>query len=185
MQVRALHYLHSNRIIHRDMKPQNILIGSGSIVKVGLTVFSHEETCTRHFLLFVALEFFQHLLLWFSYIIHRVKTSFNLIQFFCKHTSSMKALHKCLVHLFREIIFFFQSSLRKLYQNVCFKYSEDIFRNIWVGNVYSHVCYKAAKYLFVWVWKILRIEITSTFLWFYSHERGWEKKDSHEEMNFV
>ena len=32
--VRALHYLHSNRIIHRDMKPQNILVGRNGTVKL-------------------------------------------------------------------------------------------------------------------------------------------------------
>ncbi|XP_068652801.1 serine/threonine-protein kinase TIO-like [Aristolochia californica] len=32
--VRALYYLHKNRIIHRDMKPQNILIGAESTVKL-------------------------------------------------------------------------------------------------------------------------------------------------------
>lgn len=32
--VRALHYLHMNRIIHRDMKPQNILIGKNGAVKL-------------------------------------------------------------------------------------------------------------------------------------------------------
>ncbi|XP_072548891.1 serine/threonine-protein kinase 36 [Salminus brasiliensis] len=32
--VSALYYLHSNRILHRDMKPQNILLGKGGVVKL-------------------------------------------------------------------------------------------------------------------------------------------------------
>lgn len=32
--VQALNYLHTNRIIHRDMKPQNILIGANGCVKL-------------------------------------------------------------------------------------------------------------------------------------------------------
>ncbi|ERN10045.1 hypothetical protein AMTR_s00013p00250100 [Amborella trichopoda] len=43
--VRALYYLHSNRIIHRDMKPQNILIGAGSIVKLCDFGFARAMSC--------------------------------------------------------------------------------------------------------------------------------------------
>nr|XP_039258567.1 serine/threonine-protein kinase 36-like [Styela clava] len=32
--VSALYYLHSHRILHRDMKPQNVLIGKGGVVKL-------------------------------------------------------------------------------------------------------------------------------------------------------
>ncbi|XP_071499914.1 serine/threonine-protein kinase 36-like [Diadema antillarum] len=32
--VAALYYLHSHRILHRDMKPQNILLGKGGVVKL-------------------------------------------------------------------------------------------------------------------------------------------------------
>lgn len=32
--AQSLFYLHKNRIIHRDMKPQNILIGSDGVIKL-------------------------------------------------------------------------------------------------------------------------------------------------------
>lgn len=43
--VRALHYLHSNRIIHRDMKPQNILIGASGGVKLCDFGFARAMSC--------------------------------------------------------------------------------------------------------------------------------------------
>lgn len=43
--VRALHYLHSNRIIHRDMKPQNILIGPHGTIKLCDFGFARAMSC--------------------------------------------------------------------------------------------------------------------------------------------
>lgn len=43
--VRALHYLHSNRIIHRDMKPQNILIGRNGAIKLCDFGFARAMSC--------------------------------------------------------------------------------------------------------------------------------------------
>eukprot|EP00392_Amoebophrya_sp_AT5.2_P000373 g373.t1 len=43
--VQALHYLHSHRIIHRDMKPQNVLVGPNERIKLCDFGFARAMSC--------------------------------------------------------------------------------------------------------------------------------------------
>ena len=44
--VQALHYLHSHRVLHRDMKPQNVLLGAGA--RVMLCDFGFARAMSQH-----------------------------------------------------------------------------------------------------------------------------------------
>lgn len=44
--VDALHYLHSHRIVHRDMKPQNVLVSSGGVVKLADFGFARQMSAS-------------------------------------------------------------------------------------------------------------------------------------------
>ena len=44
--VQALHYLHRHRVLHRDMKPQNVLLGAGS--RVMLCDFGFARAMSQH-----------------------------------------------------------------------------------------------------------------------------------------
>ncbi|XP_078508805.1 serine/threonine-protein kinase 36 isoform X2 [Lissotriton helveticus] len=52
--VSALYYLHSHRILHRDMKPQNILLGKGGVVK--LCDFGFARSMSIHTLVLTSIK---------------------------------------------------------------------------------------------------------------------------------
>ena len=43
----AVHYMHENNIIHRDIKPQNVLINAGDICKVADLGKEKNSTMTK------------------------------------------------------------------------------------------------------------------------------------------
>ncbi len=61
----ALHFLHSNRILHRDVKPQNILIDKEGKAKI-YTLYSI-YICVIFMYVFSLLGFFLFFLFWKNY----------------------------------------------------------------------------------------------------------------------